>query len=192
MPPPAGTCEPYTQYVRNRTVFGSTRRSETDRHVRTSARATEVGRRLMEVPGVGPVLASAIVAAVPDPRAFKFGRPLVAWIPPCAATELQRRQGTARWHHQARRSIPAAIARCRRARGRPLCSTAWTKATLVGRAACPSHDEDRCGCARQQDGADDLGHHDARRTLQGAAGLASIVASGERSGLEFGRGSDAM
>jgi transposase len=53
---------------------------ETDRHVRTSARATEVGRRLMEVPGVGPVLASAIVAAVPDPRAFKSGRNLAAWI----------------------------------------------------------------------------------------------------------------
>ena len=34
----------------------------------------------MEVPGVGPVLASAIVAAVPDPKAFKSGRNLAAWI----------------------------------------------------------------------------------------------------------------
>ena len=53
---------------------------ETDRRVRTNARATDVGRRLMEVPGVGPVLASAIVAAVPEPRAFKSGRNLAAWI----------------------------------------------------------------------------------------------------------------
>ena len=53
---------------------------ETDRHVRASARATEVGRRLMEVPGVGPVLASALVAAIPDPRSFKSGRNLAAWI----------------------------------------------------------------------------------------------------------------
>ncbi|SFL17664.1 transposase [Mesorhizobium albiziae] len=53
---------------------------ETDRRVRTSARATEVGRRLMEVPGVGPVLASAMVAAVPDPRSFKSSRNLAAWI----------------------------------------------------------------------------------------------------------------
>ena len=53
---------------------------ETDRRVRANARATEVGRRLMEVPGVGPVLASAIVAAVPEPRAFKSGRNLAAWI----------------------------------------------------------------------------------------------------------------
>jgi transposase len=53
---------------------------EMDRRVRTSARSTEVGRRLMEVPGVGPLLASAIVAAVPDPAAFKSGRSLAAWI----------------------------------------------------------------------------------------------------------------
>ena len=53
---------------------------ELDRRVRASARATDVGRRLMEVPGVGPVLASALVAAVPDPKAFKSGRNLAAWI----------------------------------------------------------------------------------------------------------------
>jgi transposase len=53
---------------------------ENDRSVRASARSTEVGIRLMEVPGVGPVLASAIVAAVPDPAAFKTGRDFAAWI----------------------------------------------------------------------------------------------------------------
>jgi transposase len=53
---------------------------ETDRLILASARATEVGRRLMAVPGVGPVLASAIVASVPDPHAFKTGRNLAAWI----------------------------------------------------------------------------------------------------------------
>ena len=53
---------------------------ENDRLVRASARSTELGRRLMEVPGVGPVLASAIVATVPDPTAFKSGRALAAWI----------------------------------------------------------------------------------------------------------------
>ena len=53
---------------------------ETDRLILASARATEVGRRLMTVPGVGPVLASAMVASVPDPHAFKSGRNLAAWI----------------------------------------------------------------------------------------------------------------
>ena len=53
---------------------------ENDRLVRASARSTELGHRLMEVPGVGPVLASALVATVPDPAAFKSGRDLAAWI----------------------------------------------------------------------------------------------------------------
>jgi transposase len=53
---------------------------ENDRRVRESARETEVGRRLMEIPGVGPLLASAFVASVADPHIFKCGRDLAAWI----------------------------------------------------------------------------------------------------------------
>lgn len=53
---------------------------ETDRLIRTNARSTEIGRRLMEIPGVGPLLASALVATVADPKAFKSGRNLAAWI----------------------------------------------------------------------------------------------------------------
>jgi len=41
---------------------------ENDRQIRASARETDLGRRLMEIPGVGPLLASAIVATVPDRR----------------------------------------------------------------------------------------------------------------------------
>ena len=53
---------------------------ENDRRVKATARSTELGRRLMEVPGVGPLLASAMVASVPDPTAFRSGRDLAAWI----------------------------------------------------------------------------------------------------------------
>jgi transposase len=53
---------------------------ETDRRIRTNARATEIGRRLMDIPGVGPLLASALVATIADPKAFKSGRNLAAWI----------------------------------------------------------------------------------------------------------------
>lgn len=34
----------------------------------------------MEIPGVGPLLASAFVASVADPTVFKTGRDLAAWI----------------------------------------------------------------------------------------------------------------
>ncbi len=53
---------------------------ESDRQIIASARSTDVGRRLMEIPGVGPVLASALVAAVADPKSFGSGRDLAAWI----------------------------------------------------------------------------------------------------------------
>jgi transposase len=53
---------------------------QNDRRIIASARATEVGRRLLEVPGIGPVLASAFVASVADPAIFKSGRDLAAWI----------------------------------------------------------------------------------------------------------------
>ena len=53
---------------------------ENDRRIRASARETEVGRRLMEIPGVGPLLASAFVASVADPTMFRTGRDLAAWI----------------------------------------------------------------------------------------------------------------
>jgi transposase len=53
---------------------------ETSRRIMASARATEVGRRLMDIPGVGPLLASALVAIIPDPHAFRSGRNLAAWI----------------------------------------------------------------------------------------------------------------
>jgi transposase len=53
---------------------------ENDRRIRASARETEVERRLMEIPGVGPLLASAFVASVADPHMFKTGRDLAAWI----------------------------------------------------------------------------------------------------------------
>jgi transposase len=47
---------------------------ENDRRVRASARETNSVTGLMEIPGVGPLLASAFVATVADPHAFKSGR----------------------------------------------------------------------------------------------------------------------
>lgn len=53
---------------------------ENDRRIMADARATELGRRLMAIPGVGPLIASALVAAVADPHIFRSGRDLAAWI----------------------------------------------------------------------------------------------------------------
>jgi transposase len=53
---------------------------ETDRAIRSDSRATELGRRLEEIPGVGPLHASALVATVPDPHVFKSGRSASTWL----------------------------------------------------------------------------------------------------------------
>jgi len=44
------------------------------------AKADEAACRLMAIPGVGPLGASAIVAAVPDARLFRSGRSFAAWL----------------------------------------------------------------------------------------------------------------
>lgn len=53
---------------------------ENDRQVLSLARSSELGRRLMEIPGVGPLVASALIACVPDPSIFSCGRNMAAWM----------------------------------------------------------------------------------------------------------------
>jgi len=44
------------------------------------ARADPMARRLMTIPGVGPITASAVVAMVGDPGHFRNGRHFAAWL----------------------------------------------------------------------------------------------------------------
>ena len=53
---------------------------DADRRILAWHRSSEVSRRLDDIPGVGPLIATALVASVPDPHAFKSGRDLAAWI----------------------------------------------------------------------------------------------------------------
>ena len=43
-------------------------------------RSNETSKRLHYIPGVGPMLATALVASVADPRTFRSGRNFSAWI----------------------------------------------------------------------------------------------------------------
>src|SRR6187401_3641115 len=53
---------------------------EFDRRIMAWHRSNETSKRLDEIPGVGPVLATALVASVADPKAFRSGRNFSAWI----------------------------------------------------------------------------------------------------------------
>jgi transposase len=61
-----------------------------DREIARRAREDEASRRLMTIPGVGPVTASALVALAPSPEAFRCGRDFSAWL---GLTPVQRSTG---------------------------------------------------------------------------------------------------
>jgi transposase len=50
------------------------------KEIKDIADADEVARRLMTIPGIGPLGATAILAAVGDPRRFKKARDIPAWL----------------------------------------------------------------------------------------------------------------
>jgi transposase len=51
-----------------------------DRHIMAWHRSNEMSKRLDEIPGVGPALATALVAGVANPTAFRSARHFSAWI----------------------------------------------------------------------------------------------------------------
>lgn len=54
--------------------------SEINRKIRAVHRASEVSRRLETIPGIGPIIATAIAATVPNPAEFRSGREFAAWL----------------------------------------------------------------------------------------------------------------
>ena len=53
---------------------------EFDRIIMAWHRSNETSRRLDAIPGVGPMLATALVASIADPKIFRSGRNFSAWI----------------------------------------------------------------------------------------------------------------
>ena len=51
-----------------------------DKELARRAREDEVARRLMTIPGVGPITATAIAAPAPPPGTFAKGRDFAAWV----------------------------------------------------------------------------------------------------------------
>ena len=54
--------------------------TDLDDQLKEQAREDETAKRLMTIPGVGPVVATAITATLGDGRAFASGRHLAAWL----------------------------------------------------------------------------------------------------------------
>jgi len=53
---------------------------ELDARIAAWHKANPVSRRLATIPGIGPLIATAIAATVPDPDVFRNGREFAAWL----------------------------------------------------------------------------------------------------------------
>jgi len=77
VPPEAREC---LLALRDHLVLAKRQILDADRRILAWHRASEMSRRLDDIPGVGPLIATALVASIPDPHAFRSGRDLSAWI----------------------------------------------------------------------------------------------------------------
>lgn len=104
-------------------------------------RQDATSRRLMEVPGVGPIGAALLVMKVPDPRAFRSGRDFAAWLgltPKDHSTAGKQRLGviTRAGDEALRRTLvvgaTAVIQQLKRGRGR---ASPWLTALIARKPA---------------------------------------------------------
>lgn len=54
--------------------------AELTQRIERTVRASDDGKRLLEIPGIGPLTASALIAAVGDARQFRNGRQMAAFL----------------------------------------------------------------------------------------------------------------
>ncbi|MDB5737913.1 MAG: hypothetical protein JWO65_1581 [Sphingomonas bacterium] len=74
------TLKPVLRMLVDEIISMDARISELDRRVKDAARESEACRRLVEIPGIGPLIATAVTAAVCDEERFSSGRHFAAWL----------------------------------------------------------------------------------------------------------------
>ena len=152
--------------------------ADLDREIARRAREDEVSRRLMSIPGIGPITATTIAALAPPAETFK-GRDFAAWL---GLTPLQRSTGGKRklgatskmGERTLRRLIiidSSAVVLQASKRGAPRGS--WLETDVGSQTALVCN-----GCARQQDGADRLGATCKAGELQSAGRSQGVILAG--------------
>ena len=162
---------------------------EFDRMIMAWHRSSETSKRLDQVPGVGPVLATALVASVADPKAFRSGRDFSAWI------GLVPKQNSSGGKDSSAASASEAIAicaACSRLEHSPSSAMRRSMAPGIGRGShrcCAAAHQGRRHRARQQDRADGLGHDGQGRALQGTRRASGVneIAPNIRRDVKVGR-----
>jgi len=140
---------------------------EFDQRIVAWHRSNETSKRLDEIPGVGPALATVLVASVADPRAFRSGRDFSAWIglvPKQNSSGGKEKLGniTKRGDRYLRSLFTAG------AGGDPLCEAPWHQApAMAHRTVGAAANQGGGHCARQQDRPHGMGHDGQRRAPKG-------------------------
>jgi transposase len=139
-----------------------------DRRLIALTRTDETCRMLVAVPGIGPVIATALTATVPDARAFGSGRHLAAWLGLVpgqhSSAGKQRRLGLSKRGE----GLPAAPADPRRpGPGQSQSGTHGQTVVLDRRPAGAPPLQRRGRGGGQQAGPDPLGDAEPRRSLSG-------------------------
>ena len=141
-----------------------------NRCLRAEAQANEACRRLLEVPGIGPQTATALVATIDNGSAFEQGRDFAAWLgltPRESSTGGKQRLGA---HQQAREQVPAHAAGALRPRRSGDAGEARGPAgSLAAAAAGEQGAKRRDRGAGGPPGADRLGAAAQGRALQAPA-----------------------
>ena len=131
--------------------------SDFDRMILAWHRSNQTSKRLNCIPGVGPLLATALVASVADPKAFRSGRNFSAWIG-LVPKRHSSGGGQARQYQQTGGPLSARPIRGRCARRHPLCQAPWHQVSTLGRSiAGTTANQSRCHRACQQARSNGLG-----------------------------------
>ena len=161
-----------------------------EREAHVSARQDEEARRLMSVPGIGPISAMAIQAFAPPMESFRRGRDFSAWlglVPRQHTTGGKPKLGKISKMGQRdlrRLLVTGAMTVVRWAVRRGVTTDPW----LAGMLGAQAEDARRGGAA-QQDGAHRLGATDEEGELPGSPPPPERTAKcGKPSGMWAGRG----
>ena len=140
--------------------------------------------RIRKIPGIGPVIATAIVAAIGNGAAFRKGREFAALARHRAAAVLDRWEGEAVRHQQARQPLPAQGPHPRRT---SCCAADQARRrldrSLARSTGCQSAQERRRRCHGKQVGPDRVGGAVERQRVQ-AGCCASMSRGKDAFGLE--------
>jgi len=77
LPPPA---RPALEELAQQIAALEARIDPLEQEIASQVRGSEAGRRLATVPGIGPIIAGALLAIVPDPAGFRSARHFASWL----------------------------------------------------------------------------------------------------------------